>query len=103
MLKRKRTYGSRRRKSLKTNLSLLCFLCLVGCGSQVPDFPDVYQCQWNGNPRAFYCINVKTKARVKIDADHPHMKGAQCLSADDYKQSEAWVGAVKAIAEKRCK
>jgi hypothetical protein len=81
---------------------LITSLSILGC-SQLPPFPEVYQCQFNGNPRAFYCINTKTKERLKIDAGSDVMKGAQCLSADDYLKSEAWVEFVKSQAEKRCK
>ncbi len=77
---------------------------LSGCGRGIPDFPDnVFQCQYNGTPRAFYCVNVKTKDKMKIPGDSSAMRAAQCLSADDYKKSEAWVQTVVALAEKRCK
>jgi hypothetical protein len=69
----------------------------------LPDFPEVWQCQINGNPRAFYCVNTETKKQMKLPIDDPSMKGAQCLSADDYKKSEAWVDAVINIAQIRCK
>jgi hypothetical protein len=64
--------------------------------------PGVYQCQYSGNPRAFYCVNTKTKEKIKLSADDPSMKAAQCLSADDYKKSEAWVKSVIEIAKTRC-
>lgn len=78
-------------------------LSLISCGDVVPEFPEVWQCQYNGSPRAFYCVNSKTKARMKLDAGSSRMKGAQCLPADDYRQSEAWVQTVKEIAQQRCR
>jgi len=90
--------------SLKIYVPALAFaLSLCGCGKELPEFPEVYQCQVNGSPRAFYCVNVKTKERVKLAIDDPSMKGAQCLSADDYKASERWVADVKQIAQEHCK
>lgn len=82
----------------------IIFICLFlfGCGTKIPDFPAVWQCQYNGEPRAFYCINVKTKEKIKLSASSARMKAAQCLSADDYRASEQWVEQVKLLAEKRC-
>lgn len=82
--------------------SVLWAISLSGC-AQLPEFPEVWQCQYNGTPRAFYCINTKTKDRMKLDALDTKMKGAQCLSPEDYKKSEDWVQLVKEIAERRCK
>jgi hypothetical protein len=81
--------------------SLAISLSVLGC-SQLPPFPEVWQCQFNGSPRAFYCVNSKTKERLKLNAESEVMRGAQCLSADDYLKSEAWVEFVKSQAEKRC-
>jgi len=80
---------------------LLTSLVLSGC-SDLPPMPSIYQCQYNGNPRAFYCVNIKTKEKVKLSADDPKMKAAQCLSPGDYKKSEAWVQAVIEVAKTRC-
>lgn len=82
---------------------LIISLELTACGSVLPDFPEVWQCQLNGTPRAFYCENTKTKEHLKIPVTAPSMIGAQCLSPEDYKRSEAWVAAVKLIAQQRCK
>jgi hypothetical protein len=75
---------------------------LAGCGDRIPEFPSVWQCQWNGTPRAFYCVNTRTKERLKLDADSSRMKAAQCLSALDYKKTESWAQTVKEIALSRC-
>lgn len=87
---------------MRKSVLLTISLSLAGCGS-LPKFPEVWQCSWNGNPRAFFCINTETRARMKIDATSPDMRGAQCLSHDDYRKSEEWVATVKEIAEKRCR
>jgi hypothetical protein len=61
--------------------------------------PAVWQCQYNGTPRAFYCVNSKTKEKKKIEADSLEMKASQCLSASDYKKSEAWIKAIIDLAK----
>lgn len=85
----------------KLALSIIS-LSFIACGV-VPEFPEVWQCVWAGEPRAFFCVNTKTKERRKVSAGAPEMRGAQCLSADDYKKSEAWVAGVKQLAENRCR
>ena len=82
--------------------ALLLSSVLAGCGDRIPNPPEVSQCQWNGKPRAFYCENTVTHEREKIAADDPRMKGAQAMSARDYKKSESWVQTVKEIALSRC-
>lgn len=88
--------------SLKTIL-LTISLSLSACGSLIPEPPAVWQCQYNGSPRAFYCVNIKTKQRLKVPASDPSMKAAQCLSADDYAAMENWIKIVKQIAERHCR
>lgn len=78
-------------------------LSLVGCGTQVPDFPGVVQCAYSVKFNKFRCVNTKTKEAFNVSRDDSRMEAAQCLSADDYKASEHWVSVVKSIAEKRCK
>lgn len=88
---------------LKSSLALLTIsLAVNGCGFGVPEFPEVYQCAYAGNPRAFYCVNTVTKAKLKLPLDDSRMKGAQCLSASDYKKSEAWTKSVIELAKTRC-
>lgn len=87
------------RKTVSLAISLSA---LIGCSS-LPEFPDVYQCAWAGEPRAFYCVHNRTKERIKVPAMAPEMNGAQCLSLHDYKRVETWAELVKALAEKRCK
>jgi hypothetical protein len=77
-------------------------ICLSGCAA-LPPAPEVWLCQFNGKPRAFYCTNTKTKARLKLSADDAQMRAAQCLSADDFKAVTSYVQTVKEIAEQRCK
>ena len=86
----------------QTSLILLSGMFLASCAPGVPDMPEVYQCQYSGKPRAFYCMNTKTKEKIKLSADDPSMKAALCLSADDYKKSEAWVKSVIELAKTRC-
>lgn len=88
-------------KYLKASTAWLIILISLGC-AQLPPFPEVYQCQFNGNPRAFYCIDTKTKKQIKVQANDPVMKAAQCLSSDDYLEAQQWVKTVKQIAEQRC-
>lgn len=83
-------------------------LCLIGlslsaCGSGIPEPPEVWQCQVNGTPRAFYCVNTKTHERNKLAIDDSEMKGAQCLSADDYLKSEAYVKTLIELAKSKLK
>lgn len=86
---------------LRASLILLT-ISLASCGTAIPDFPEVWQCQYNGNPRAFYCVNTKTKEQKKILANDAVMKAAQCISADDYKKSQDWIATVEQIAQQRC-
>lgn len=83
---------------LKISLSLLP----AGCGS-LPPFPEIYQCAYHASHKAFFCVNTKTEAQLKIPESDPRMKGAQCMSPTDYRKSEQWVQSVKQIAETRCR
>jgi hypothetical protein len=90
-----------------TDLILLCvlgafLLMLMGCG-KLPDFPETLQCAYSHSNQLFICVNTKTKAKVRLRADDPWMKNAQCVSLDDYKAGQTWVQTVKRIAERRCK
>lgn len=76
-------------------------ISLSACAG-LPPFPEVNQCGVNGSPRAFYCEDTTTHKQKKLPIDSPLMKGAQCLSADDYKKSEAWVTTVQEIASQHC-
>lgn len=78
-------------------------LFLSGCGGQLPRFPEIYQCAFSATQNAFFCVNTKTEARVKIPASDARMRGAQCMSLADYRKSEQWVGEVKKLAETRCR
>ncbi len=82
----------------------LLTIFLSGCAS-LPPFPEVTQfgVLADVKPPGFYGINSKTHARYFKTFSDPSMKGAQCLSPADYSASEAWVAAVKQIAETRCR
>lgn len=86
----------------RKSVLLITCLSLSGCAS-LPPFPEIYQCAWNGTPRAFYCVNTQTKARIKIEAQDPSMKAAQCVSADDFKKVQAWVSQVEQVANEKCR
>lgn len=81
---------------------LITSLSLVGCGS-LPPFPEIYQCAFYASQNAFYCVNSSTKEEIKLPVDSPKMRGAQCMSLEDYRKSESWVQTVKQIAETRCR
>jgi hypothetical protein len=55
------------------------------------------------SPPGFYGVNNKTKKRTYRPLNDPHMKGAQCLAAGDYKAAENWTQQVIEIANRRCK
>jgi hypothetical protein len=88
------------RRSVLLALSLSSFF---GCAS-VPEFPEITQHSVHADvsPPGFYGVNNKTNARTFKQFDDPSMKGAQCLSADDYRASEAWVEQVIELAKQRC-
>ena len=78
-------------------------LNIMGCGKQLPEFPEVWQCAHSEKFNKFRCVNTRTKKAINVRRDDPIMEGAQCLSVEDYKSSEAWVAAVKEIAESQCR
>lgn len=88
---------------MRSLLLALASLSLVGCGTQVPNFPEVVQCAYSVKFNKFRCVNVKTKEAFNLSRDDSRMEAAQCMSASDYKASEHWVSVVRSIAEKRCK
>jgi hypothetical protein len=87
-------------------LILILSLSSISCQlfPQVPEFPEVvqYGVYANVNPPGFYGVNNKTKERVYKAFDDPSMKGAQALSADDYKKVSEWEASVVDLASKRC-
>lgn len=88
---------------LKTVL-FLTILGLSGCKiGGLADPPAVDRCQFNGTPRAFYCVNTVTKVHEKRSIDDPRMKAAQALSADDYRAMQAYTDYLIQQAEIRCK
>lgn len=78
-------------------------LVFSACGN-LPPFPEVVQYGYHADVArpGFYGVNTKTQARTFRLPNDPVMKGAQCMTLDDYKKSEDWVRQVKEIAEKRC-
>lgn len=87
---------------LKIALFAIVLSSLVGCGSSLPPFPPIWQCGYDYVDTVFRCVNTDTKEHKLLSAYDPSMQGAQCLSLEDYKSSEAWVAAMKEIAQKRC-
>lgn len=82
--------------------SLITLLALSGC-KHVADAPAVFQCQWNGSPRMFYCVNTETKERKLLEPLDPSMRAAQCLSPEDYRTMSAYVDYLIQEAERRCR
>ncbi len=80
---------------------LILSLGLNGC-RHIAKAPEVDLCQYNGTPRAFYCVNTETRAKEKRAASDPRMKAAQCLSADDSKTTDAYIDYLIGVARKRC-
>lgn len=83
---------------------LLTLLVLSGCKTfqTIEDPPEVFLCQFNGTPRAFYCENTVTKKKTKYSVDTPVMKAAQCLSADDYRSISQYIDYLTTQAEEHC-
>lgn len=79
-----------------------CLIILTGCG-KLPEYPETLQCTFSHARGLFFCVNTKTKAKVRLRADSPRMSGAQCVSLDDYRKGDDWVKSVIAIAERRCR
>lgn len=96
---------NQKQKSLRHKLVLLALsVSLVSCGKfyWVPEPPPVDRCVWKVAYQAFFCVNTKTEARVKIAGTDPRMDNAQALSARHYNQYEKWGSNVKILAEDHC-
>lgn len=87
----------------KTLLATLLSL-LLGCGS-LPLQPDAIQYGVHADitPPGFYGTHNKTYTRVFKSFQAPEMKGAQCLSASDYKAYSAWIQSIEQMAFSRCR
>lgn len=81
---------------------LIISLSLSGCLAIAPP-PAVDLCQFNGNPRAFFCENTDTHKQEKRPIADPRMKASQCLSADDYRAMSDYVDYLTNEAEQRCR
>lgn len=94
------------RKSLllKSVLLGLGVVSLTGCNRfyWVPERPELHQCVFRVNERAWYCVNNKNGARVKLDAFDYRMNNAQALSARDYKKAHEWEAEVERRAGDHC-
>lgn len=90
------------RSGILKGLLFLTILGLEGC-KDLADPPAVDQCQFNGTPLSFFCINTVSKAKEKRPLTDPRMKAAQCLSADDYRAMMAYEDYLIQQAEVRCK
>lgn len=87
--------------TLSLKLSIIS-LVLSGCGS-LPAFPNVAQCGYSVKFNKFRCCYTQTKECFNLKRDDSKMEGAQCLSGQDYKKSEAWVDSVVQIANTHCR
>lgn len=85
------------RKAMLLTASLL----LSGCKS-LPEAPEVWQCGYSVKFKKFRCVNTKTKQAVNVSRDDSRMEGAQCLTLEDYRKSEAWVDHIIQLAKERC-
>lgn len=81
---------------------LIVSLGLSACAS-LPPFPSVNQCGYSVKFNKFRCCNTETKKCFDLKRDDKKMEAAQCLNADDYAKTEAWVDSVIEIANKRCR
>lgn len=95
-------FGSPRTTLLKICLSAYLSMGVASCPRNIPPAPEVWQCQFNGTPRAFYCVNNKTFQQLKIPLTAPSMKGAQCLGPAYFKRMEKWVSDLTIQAQQRC-
>lgn len=94
---------SKPRKTFLTTSLSLGLLAIAGCGSLPPRPHHVqYGVHANINPPGFYGVDSDSKAHIYRAFGDPAMKGAQCLTAADYKAWAAWVQKVKEAAEQRC-
>lgn len=93
-------FGKVSRMWLIISLSLNLVGCKIG---GLADPPAVNLCQFNGTPRAFYCVNTVTKVHEKRALDDPRMKAAQALSVDDYRAMAAYIDYLIQQAEIRCR
>jgi hypothetical protein len=91
---------------------LIISLSLVACGDEWPVTPPIImQCQFNWtNERpqgAWFCVSTHPKKEDRVteilETKDPRMKGAQALSPEDYKKSEAWVKDIKTYYRENCK
>ena len=89
-------------KSVLLIIVLISFVYLLTGCAKLPSAPTIWQCAIDGSPRAFYCVNSKTKEQIKLPLEEPSMKGAQCMSLADFKSMAAWVETLKALADKKC-
>jgi hypothetical protein len=80
---------------------LITVLSLSACKT-LEDAPAVWQCQYNGSPRKFFCKNTHTGERRTVPADSSSMKAAQCLSADDFRSMQNYVDYLIDEAQRRC-
>lgn len=88
---------------LKNVLLTVSLASAIAC-QQVPEFPEIVQYGVHSDvePAGFYGVNNKTKERVYRPFTDPAMKGAQCMSLEDYRKSEAWAEALVELAKQRC-
>lgn len=81
---------------------LFFYLSLIGCAPELPPFPELNQCAYSVKFNKWRCVNSVTHAAENRTRDDVRMEGAQALSVEDYKKSEAWVQEIHDLAQKRC-
>lgn len=77
---------------------------ILGCNS-IPPVPDhvQYGVHADIHPPGFYGVHNRTKERLYRPFEEPSMKGAQCVTLEDYKKLAEWAQKVKEVAERQCK
>ena len=85
---------------------IILLLILVGCeNTPVPEVPNIMTCEFNGEPRAFFCYYSKLgyKSYVRIEADDIQMRGTACRTPEDERKLKKWEDEIYNLATHACK
>jgi hypothetical protein len=81
---------------------ILLAISLASCES-LPAFPEIEQSGYSYKYKKFRACDTTTHKCRDIPLSDPSMEGAQCLSPEAYKKSEAWIQSVIDIANTHCR
>ncbi|MGE3681943.1 MAG: hypothetical protein AB7G93_09470 [Bdellovibrionales bacterium] len=84
---------------------LIAVSSLISCAGLNIDPPPKYVqygVHADISPSGFYGVDSQTSERVFRQFDDPAMKGAQCLSAADYMNVQAYITYLRQEAQRRC-